>query len=212
MKKILLLNLLLILIAGVVLYWSFSNSQINIIEKGTFMVLTITLVALICYAYDTNRMTNIAQLKWEQENILKATYYMEGTNDKGGAGRILFGINNSQSTLMLRAKIKCNFKVYNVPVEYSDDFNGVDTWYVFPQQISQGWYEIEPMLKKNGKTIEDMCQEYSENNRKQQLTMDLEIVFRDELKKERILALRRHYFAFNDWKWIPVLTKKDDWI
>lgn len=211
MKKTLLLILLVMVVASAILYRSFSNCQINIIEKGTFIVLTITLVALIRYAYDTYRIANIAESRWERENILKATYYMEGSNDKGGSGRILFGINNP-SILMLRAKIKCNFKVYNVPVEYSDDFNGVNTWYVFPQQISQGSYEIEPMLIKNGKTIEDMCREYGETNREQQLTMDLEIIFRDELNNERILPSRKVYFAFNDWRWVPVLTKKDDWV
>ena len=135
---------------------------------------------------------------------------MEETNDKGGEGRILFGINNP-STLLIRAKVRCNFMVYNVPVEYNDDFNGKNTWYIFPQQISQGWYEINRLLNNRGKTIEDMCQEYSDNNRDKQLTMDLEIEFIDELENPRKLPSRKHYFAFNDWRWIPVLTKKDDW-
>ncbi len=34
-------------------------------------------------------------------------------------------------------------------------------WLVFPQQTSQGWYEIAPLFEIQGKTIEQMKREYS---------------------------------------------------
>lgn len=211
MRKPIVSTILILISVCTVSYIFFCYPNISIIEIGTFIVLAITLVVLIFYAYDTNRLATISQLRWERENILKTNYYMEGTNDKGGAGIILFGINNS-STLLMRAKVRCNFKVYNVLVEDDDAFNGIETWYIFPQQTTQGSYIIEQLLKKRGKTVENMCQEYTDGNRGQQLTMDLEIEFRDESGNERKLPSRKHYFAFNDWRWIPLITKRDEWI
>ena len=212
MKKIIVISFVLIIItcAVIIVFKTINKPNYDLLEIGTFIILTLTLVALIFYAYDTNALAVISQKKWEKESVLFATYSMEGIGDKGKKGRILFRITNP-STLMLRAKVWCNFQVYGSPVEYSEDFNGKNTWYIFPGQMSQGWYEIESLLNKKGKTVEQMINEYSDENRNQQLTMDLKLEFRDELDNRRMLPSRRHYFAFNDWRWIPELTVKGDW-
>jgi len=47
---------------------------------------------------------------------------------------------------MLRAKVWCHLQLYGQLVEISDDYNGQNAWYIFPQQISQGWFEITDIL------------------------------------------------------------------
>jgi len=113
--------------------------------------------------------------------------------------------------LIIRAKVWAEFKVYGSSVDPGDDFNGTKTWLVFPQQTSQGWYEISNLLAQQGKTVQQMINEYSQENRTTQLTLDLTIEFRDEIGYKRRLPTRRVYFAFNDWTWIPVLTEDDGW-
>jgi len=54
--------------------------------------------------------------------------------------------------------------------------------------------------------------EATEGNRYEQLTMDLEIEFRGELGDERKLPSRKHFFDFREWRWVPHLTKQDDWV
>ncbi len=54
-----------------------------------------------------------------------------------------------------------------------------------------------------------MMPERTEGNRKEQLTMDLELEFQDELGESRILPSRRHFFDLDKWRWIPVLTQKN---
>ena len=207
---VIIFSLLLAVCATVVIYFSVGEPNISILQIGTFIVLTLTLIVLIFYAFDTNALARISQKRWEKESILFASYSMEGIGDKGKKGRILFRISNP-STLMLRAKVWCNFQVYGNPVDYSDDFNGKNIWYIFPGQTSQGWYEIETLLTKKGKTVDQMMNEYTDENRTHQLTLDLKIEFRDEMDNKRELPTRRHYFAFNDWFWIPELTVKEDW-
>ena len=135
---------------------------------------------------------------------------MEGINDIGKNGRIMFSLINP-SAYILKAKIWCNFKIYGEDVEYHNDFNGTNTWYVYPQQTSRGWYEIRSLLGKKGKSVEDMIKEANATNISEQLTMSLKIQFRDELGNDRTLPERRHYFDFKQWLWIPHLTQKEEW-
>ena len=201
----------MLLVAAYVSYCSAYVFDENILSIATFVILTLTLIALIIYAYDTNLIASMARARWERENILQSYYSMAIVpKDDNDRGRTLFLIGNP-STLMLRAKVWCHLQLYGQSVEIGDDYNGQNTWYIFPQQISQGWFEISDILAKKGKTIEAMIDEVTDANDSKQLTMDLEIEFRNELEIQRRLPLRRHYFDFKDWQWIPHLSKKDDW-
>jgi len=181
------------------------------LSLGTFIVLTLTLVVLICYASSTHLVASITRLHWERENILQASYSMEILpQDQFPDGRTMFHIGNP-SSLVLFAKVWCNFQLYNQPVEYHDDFNGKKTWYIFPQQKNWGYFELAPLLAKKGKTIGQVTSEANDNNRQEQLTMNLRIEFRDELGNQRKLPSRLHHFDFKAWQWIPTFTYEDDW-
>ncbi len=54
-----------------------------------------------------------------------------------------------------------------------------------------------------------MKMERTQANRKEQLTMELEIKFRDETGEEKELPTRRHFFDFEREDWVPEITKKN---
>jgi hypothetical protein len=83
-------------------------------------------------------------------------------------------------------------------------------WLLFPQQISQGWFEIESLLQKKGKTVAAVIAESTPTNRREQLTMVLELEFWDELGARRKLPPRQHYFDFERWAWIPQLAERSN--
>lgn len=178
----------------------------DLLEGGTFVVLLLTLIALIIYAFDTNTMARVTRERWKREGVLETIYEMGISDAKGAAGRTVFRIQNP-SRLMVRARVACNFQVYGSPVKCSPPYDGDEIWFVFPQQLSQGWFEIDPLLRKKGKAVAAMIAEQTPGNTAEQLTMDLEIEFRDELSERRKLPSRRHYFDFGQWTWVPVLTK-----
>jgi len=213
MRKIVLVCIisLIFLCGAYVVYQAVCAPNKDVLGIGTFIVITITLVSLIIYANDTNVIASITRLRWERESILQAYYVMEVVpQDKSDEGRTMFRIGNP-SSLMLRAKVWCNFQLYGQSLEYHDDFNGKNTWYMFPQQVNQGWFELAPLLAKKGKTTELMTNEATEDNRREQLTMNLQIEFRDELGNQRKLPKRKHFFDFKEWQWIPQFTQRDDW-
>ena len=133
------------------------------------------------------------------------------SDKKGEAGRTLFQLQNT-STVIVWARVACNFRLYGEPVEYHPMYAGKQRWVLFPQQLSQGWFAIEPLLQKKGKTIEQMINEYTEANWRDQLQLLLELEFWDENQIHRKLPARLHYFDFNRWNWIPELGEQPNTI
>ena len=176
------------------------------IAMGTFLILALTLVVLVWYAYDTNSMARVTQERWNRDGVLSAMYSIELIGKKGDEGRTLFRIHNP-STLLVRARVNCNLRVYNDFVRAGPAYDGEEVWLVFPQQISQGWFAIEQLLQMKGKTVAAMIAEATQANREHQLTMLLELELWDELGATRKLPARMHYFDFGRWLWIPRITE-----
>ena len=121
--------------------------------------------------------------------------------------KTFFQIHNA-SALILRAKVASNFRIYGEAITASDPlYDGGATWLVFPQQTSHGWYDIEWLLQKKGKTVAAMIAERTQVNAKEQLTMALALEFWDELGARRVLPTRQHYFDFVRCAWIPELAE-----
>jgi hypothetical protein len=196
----------------VAVVWSSAHSgKHDLLGIATFAALAMTLIALVVYAYDTNSIARITRERWKRQSVLDTTYEMKIADKKGESGRTIFRIQNT-SKLVVRAKVRCNFRIYGDRVDYHPSYDGSETWYIFPQQVSQGWFDIELLLQKRGRTVAQIMAELTEKNKEEQLTMDLELEFRDEIGESRVLPSRHHYFDFGRWTWIPQLTKKDDWI
>jgi hypothetical protein len=185
------------------------NPPPKLLEIGMFAVTALTFVALVIYANDTNRMARISQSKWERETLLDATYEMVGPLEGTPMAKVIFKLHNP-SRMIIRAKVWAEFKVYGIPVDPGDPYNGTNVWILYPQQVSQGWYSIEDLLSKQGKSISQMRAESTSQNEKVQLTMDLTIESRDEQKNSRKLPKRSHFFSFENKTWVPDLTRKDD--
>lgn len=83
---------------------------------GTFIILTLTLIVLVWYAYDTNSMARVTRERWMRDGVLSTTYSMDLIGARGDAGRTLFRIHNP-STLIVRARVTCNFRVYGTPTK-----------------------------------------------------------------------------------------------
>jgi hypothetical protein len=193
------------IMAVVICLW-FSKNDPNILLFGNFIILALTLVVLVLYARDTNSIARVTSDRWQREGVLGTTYSMEVVGEKGKQGQTLFRIYNT-STLVVRAKVNCNFKLYGKPIISYSQFDGTDTWLLFPLQNTQGWFKIETLLKQNQKNVASLMQERTEDNCESQLTMNLELRFWDELGNERVLPTRYHHFDFKDWRWIPKLVE-----
>lgn len=66
------------------------------------MVLTATLIVLVWYAYDTNRIAHVTAERWEREGILSTTYEMKatGTPTDIDIGATLMSLRNGSPLVM----------------------------------------------------------------------------------------------------------------
>lgn len=196
-----------VLVATVFILLTARDERVDVLEIGNFVVLTLTLLVLICYAYDTNRIARVTGDRWVREGVLGAIYSLELVGSRGDAGRTLVRIHNP-SSLVVRATLNCDFRVYGEPVSAGPLYDGRDRWVVFPQQASQGWFEIDALLQAKGKNVGSLLGEATAANRQTQLTMRLTLRFEDELGAVRELPARLHYFDFERWAWIPRLGER----
>lgn len=196
---------LVLVLAAVVSWKSWGAPETTALELGSFIVLAFTLIVLTWYAYDTNSIARITRDRWMREGVLATTYSIELVGEKGQAGRTLVRIHNP-STPVVRAKVNFNFRVYGESVELKPLYDGNETWLIFPQQLSQGWFEVEDIVQRKGKTVTAMIAERTPVNREDRLSAILELEFSDELGAKRKLPARPHYFDFDRWAWIPRLA------
>ncbi len=195
---------IVLLLAGFITWQAWCSKSADILAIGNFLVLTFTLVVLVWYAYDTNAIARVTQQRWSREGVLSTTYSLQLVGAKGQEGRTLVQLHNP-STLVVRARINFNFRVYGEVVTAGPLYDGKQLWLLFPQQMSQGWFEIESLLQMKGKTVSAMVAECTPANSKDQLTMLLELEFSDEQGAHRKLPPRQTYFDFERWAWIPQL-------
>ena len=197
-------------ICAFVAWYELSSAHPRLLELGSLFVLTMTLVVLVVYAYDTNSIARVTRDRWTRESVLATAYNLAMPEASvGDSGHTTFQLHN-RSPLVVRATVNFNFKVYGQPVTAGALYDGRDNWILFPQQLSQGWFEVESLLRQQGKTVAAMRAEVNEENRKRQLTMVLEMTFWDEFGVTRTLPPRPHYFDFTRWAWIPRLGEKED--
>ena len=148
MKKLTIASSIGVIVVTLVFtWWTLCAGDSTILGIGSFIVLSLTLIVLIWYAFDTNSIAKVTRERWAREGVLSTTYSMELIDSKGQRGQTLFKITNP-STLVVRAKINCNFKIYGESVSAGHDFDGTDNWLVFPQQINIGSFELNQFSEK----------------------------------------------------------------
>jgi hypothetical protein len=138
-------------IATVVAWSAWSSKDADALSIGSFIILAFTLIMLVWYAYDTNSIARVTRERWMREGILSTTYSIELTGEKGQSGRTMFRVHNL-TTLVVRTRISCNFRLYGDPIEADPLYDGQETWLIFPQQVSQGWFDIQSLLQKKERT------------------------------------------------------------
>jgi len=183
-----------------------SNNPYGYLEAGGLVILAITLVVIARYAWDTHRIANATEQKWEEELKPRLYYEMYVDPSEKQSDRVAFRLINP-TDYIIDASVNCNFKIYGETMRYAGAYDGTETWVVYPHQISQGLFKVDELLAKKGKSREQMIKEKNQSNSMEQLTMDLEITFKSETGRTGKYPSRHHYFDFERWIWVPFLTK-----
>jgi hypothetical protein len=196
------------IVCAFVVWRELTTSDTDFLQLGSLVILTLTLIVLVWYAYDTNTIATVTRERWVREGVLATTYNMVLPGASvGDSGRTIFQLSNA-SPLIVRARVNFNFEVYGSPVSAGPLYDGSEKWVLFPHQLSQGWFEVAEvatLLKLVGRDVPSVQAQTSDENYRQQLTMVLELEFCDEFGVSRTLPPRPHYFDFKRWTWVPRL-------
>ena len=65
------------MIAALVIWNAWPSKEVNLLAIGNFAVLTLTLIVLVWYAYDTNLIARVTVERWQRDGVLSTTYSMD---------------------------------------------------------------------------------------------------------------------------------------
>jgi hypothetical protein len=109
-----------------------------------FIVLSITLLVLIRYAFDTYNIAKINYKMWEQGAFLGVTYNINFIENNC---RTIIRIINT-SNLSITATVNCNLKINDIEIQSYPQFDGTRKWKIQPMESVQEWFELEDLFKK----------------------------------------------------------------
>jgi len=73
------------IVVATVVWQAGRSPDANVLSIGSFVILGLTLIVLVCYAYDTNSMARVTRERWMRDGVLSTTYSMELVGQKGQA-------------------------------------------------------------------------------------------------------------------------------
>jgi len=204
--------ILFVTLISIILAYFFHDDQI--LTVGQLIILAYTLISIIKYTSDTHKYTsdthriaNVTEQKWESELMPKLMYEIWINKPENQSDTVNFQLINPTDYL-IDVVVNCNFKINGESVIYAGAYDGTETWTLFPHQISRGYFSIDLLLNQKNMTRSKMIEERNDSNESEQLTMDLEFSFKNEMGRERTYPKRRHHFSFDRWTWIPVITRQ----
>jgi hypothetical protein len=176
-----------------------------ILEAGQLIVLSLTVVFIILYVRDTNRIANAEEEKWETELEPRVSYHLSSFEEDGDV-HVTFQLINL-TNFHVEVRVNCNFKIYGQAAKFSGAYDGTEVWPLAHYQEPKGLFRLTKLLETKQKTIEQMRSERNGTNASEQLTADITIEAESETGRARKYLPRRYHFCFERLIWIPRLTE-----
>ncbi|HMM74864.1 MAG TPA: hypothetical protein PJ986_04080 [Gammaproteobacteria bacterium] len=192
-----------LMIVTTVVAWS-SDKYVDL---ASAWILAATLVVLLWYAFDTNRMANATSERQKREGLLPVSWSLRLISDHP-RGRTMVTMSNG-TMQVVKARLNLNVKVAGQPVSVGALYDGTQRWLLFPGFEQRGWFEIEGALDKASTSLATMRATVTESTRTCALTLFVEFECWDEFGQHRRLPAWPHYFDFERNQWIPSLGEQE---
>jgi len=177
------------------------------VDLASAWILAATLIVLLWYAYDTNRMANAAAERQKREELLPVSWHLRLVPEHL-RGRTMVTMTNG-TMQVVKARLNLNLMVDGKPVTVGALYDGTQRWLLFPGFDQQGWFEIEDALDKVATSFETMRAAAAGGTQPHRLTLFVEFECWDEFGQHRRLPAWSHYFDFKRHAWIPALGEQE---
>ena len=140
----------------------FEPKEVDYVSIGTLIILSLTLLVLIQYAYDTNRVANITRDFNLTPNVMLKLSSTLLTNKEYDIG---FDLLN-QSSFYVKAFVNVELKCYNDSINISNDvYYGKRPWILPPNAFVHGHFHLnDNLLKPSNRTIAELKQKGEDIN------------------------------------------------
>ena len=148
--------LLVIIFAIFFVIKSLESEPVNYVSIGTLIILAVTLIVLIQYAYDTNRIANITQEFNLTPNVMHRISSANLSNKEIDIGFDLLNQSNFYVKAYVNVELKCYKDTLIIP---NDVYYGKKPWNLPPNAFVHGHFHLnDVLLKDSHRTIEELKQ------------------------------------------------------
>ncbi|TAL62639.1 MAG: hypothetical protein EPN88_13130 [Bacteroidetes bacterium] len=140
----------------------FESNEVDYVSIGNLIILALTLLVLLQYAYDTNRLANITQDYNLTPNIMHKLSSALLSSDEYDIG---FDLLN-QSSFYVKAFVNIELKCYNDNINIPNDvYCGKRPWILPPNAFVHGHFRLnDNLLKSSNRTIAELKQKGEDIN------------------------------------------------
>ncbi len=183
----------------------FQSENVEYVSIGTLIILALTLIILLQYAYDTNRLANITQdfnLTPKVMHKLTSTLLSPNEYDIG------FDLLN-QSSFYVNAFVNVELKCYNDCITIPNDvYYGKRPWILPPNAFVHGHFRLnDNLLKSSNRTITELKQKGEDINA---LSMKVSIICTTAHSIDLNIPEIKYHFVFR--RILPDGSEWNGWI
>ena len=169
----------LVIVVLALSFWTFCVSE------GTFIILSLTLVAVVWYTY----FTRLLATKKDEVTVVATIHYVPEARD-------LRVFVKNPTNRYAKTRIWVNVKVYGEDTDLGPEYSGQTIWHLTPQFEIDGHFSLDNPLRQAGKSFDAMVTEACEEDVTKQLQLRLKVEWEDEDGEVGKLPERCWYFDF----------------
>ncbi|MCJ7458448.1 MAG: hypothetical protein MUP17_05605 [candidate division Zixibacteria bacterium] len=154
------------------------------LKGGTFVILSLTLLAVIWYTYFTYQLA----VKKEQPVVVAGIHYIPEAKD------VRIGVENPTNRYA-GTRVWVQTQVYGQNTDLGPDYSGQTIWHLTPQFSIEGHFPLEKPLLQIGKNFNTMVNEANDENANRQLRLSLKVEWKDE--EGNIGKYPEHFWYFD---------------
>lgn len=192
---------------GILLYQGCVSS-----ELAQYVVLGLTLIVVLVYAYFTYRSFDVhqAEFQWSQNPVLVSMLRQDLNKYTRRDGKVdfqtFFFVRNLGRTHAV-ARININPKVDGKPAKSNDAYAGIRWWYVPGHKSIRGWFSFLEILESANINLVDFEQKQFS------FRLEIKVVYKKWEQTQEKPMLENppdvYYYDHNKKIWIPEITTSE---
>lgn len=193
------ITLTVLLLIGFIIL-NFCSTYSNPIATGTFVILGVTLIVIMIYAYDTNRLANLQQNIYLTPNVIHQIDLIEVNEKNINVGLDLINFSNFYVSALTFVQLKCFEQELFIPNEI---YYGKSAWNLPPNLKVHGHFTVNDDFLKPANINVDELRKAADDPKA--LSLNIKINCKSIHGIELSIPETKYFYSFKRKTWVLIV-------